>query len=102
MLRLSRALHRSAARSASTLVLGEHAGGAVTPATLSAVTAAGKLGPGPVTVLLAGSGAQAASASAAKVAGVANVLFSEDARVSNGLAEGLSDLLVALQKQHSA
>lgn len=39
-------------RAASTLVLGEHDGAAVTAATLSTVTAAAKLGP--VTVLLTG------------------------------------------------
>ena len=97
----SRATSRTS-RCASTLILGEYAGGSVSPATASAVTAAGKLGGGPVTVLLAGAGAQMASASAAKLSGVTKVLFSEDARVTNGLAEGLSSLLVALQKQHSA
>ena len=56
------------------LVLVEHEGGAVSDATLAAVTAAGKLGA--VHALVAGDGeAQAAADAAAKVAGVEKVLL---------------------------
>jgi len=89
-------------RCASSLVLGEFdAKGAVSGATRAAVTAAGKVG-GPIHVLLAGAGAKGASASASQVAGVERVFYSEDASVSNGLAEGLSALLLSLQAKSSA
>ncbi len=89
------------ARCASSLVLGEYGAGGVSNATRAAVTAAGKLG-GPIHVLLAGVGAKAAAASAAQVAGVSKVLYSEEAAVSHGMAEGLALLLQALQAKDSA
>ena len=89
------------ARCASSLVLGEYGAGGVSNATRAAVTAAGKLG-GPIHVLLAGVGAKAAAASAAQVAGVSKVLYSEEAAVSHGLAEGLALLLQALQAKSRA
>lgn len=90
------------ARCASSLVLGEFdAKGAVSGATRAAVSAALKIG-GPVHVLVAGAGAKAAAAGAAKVAGVEKVLYSEEACVSNGMAEGLAALLHALQAKSSA
>ena len=88
------------ARCASSLVLGEYGAGGVSNATRAAVTAAGKLG-GPIHVLLAGVGAKAAAASAAQVAGVSKVLYSEEPAVSHGMAEGLALLLQALQAQGS-
>ncbi len=88
-------------RCASTLVLGEYDAAGVSGATRAAVTAAGKLG-GPIHVLLAGAGAQAAAASAAQVAGVQKVLYSEEASVSHGLAEGLALLLQAMQAKGRA
>ncbi len=54
-----------------------------------------------VTLLLTGKGASAAAAAAAKIAGVSKVLHSEDAVVDNGLAEGLSKLIVEMQKKNS-
>ena len=50
------------------LVLVEHEGGALKPATLNTVTAATKIG-GEVHVLVAGSGIAAVAASAAKIVG---------------------------------
>ena len=88
------------ARCASSLVLGEYGAGGVSNATRAAVTAAGKLG-GPIHVLLAGVGAKAAAASAAQVAGVSKVLYSEEPAVSHGMAEGLALLLQALLAQGS-
>ena len=93
---------RPCARCASVLVLGEYdARGAVSSATRAAVTAAGRVG-GPIHVLLAGVGAKAATASAAQVAGVERVLYSEEAAVSHGMAEGLAALLQDLQAKRSA
>jgi electron transfer flavoprotein alpha subunit len=84
-------------RAASTLVIGECAPGGSAPdaGTLSAVTAAAKLG-APVSLLLP---ASAASAGAA-LAGVSRVLSSSGEAVDRGLAEPLSAMVVALQKAH--
>lgn len=61
-------------------------------ATAKALTAAKKLGP--VTVLLAGAGVDAAPFAA--LDGVAKVLVAEDAAYAHGLAEPLADLVVSL------
>lgn len=57
---------------------------------------------GPILVLLAGVGAKAATASAAQVTGMERVLYSEQAAVSHGMAEGLAALLQGLQAKCSA
>jgi len=91
----------SSRRYASSLVLGEFDGkGVLSGATRAAVTAARKVG-GPLHMLLAGAGAKAAATSAAQVAGVEKVLYSEEATFSNGMAEGLSSLLKACQEKNS-
>lgn len=61
-------------------------------ATSKALSAAAKLGP--VTVLVAGQGADAAPF--AGFAGVAKVLVADDAAYAHGLAEPLADLIVSL------
>lgn len=61
-------------------------------ATAKALTAAKKLGP--VTVLVAGAGVDAAPFAA--LDGVAKVLVAEDAAYAHGLAEPLADLVVSL------
>lgn len=61
-------------------------------ATAKALTAAKKLGP--VTVLLAGAGVDAAPF--AGLDGVAKVLVAEDAAYAHGLAEPLADLVISL------
>ena len=68
-------------------------------ATAKAVTAVKPLGD--VTVLVAGAGAQAAAAEAAKIAGVAKVLVAGDAAYSHRLAEPMAALLVSLAPQFS-
>ena len=68
-------------------------------ATAKAVTAVKPLGE--VSVLVAGAGAQAAAAEAAKIAGVAKVLVAEDAAYSHRLAEPMAALLVQLAPQFS-
>ncbi len=79
------------------LVLADHDGSAVTQPTRSAIAAAGKLGD--VTLLVLGP--RAAAESAAKVAGVAKVLHTEDALYENGLAEPLAALLVSMAEGYS-
>lgn len=94
-------VHLGARRGVSTLILGEFEGSAVSNATRAAVTAAKKLG-GPVHVVLAGEGAAAAAPSAASVVGVDKVVFSEDASLKGGVAEGISALLQGLHAANSA
>jgi electron transfer flavoprotein alpha subunit len=79
------------------LVLADHDGSAVTQPTRSAIAAAAKLGNVHVLVF----GARAAADSAAKVAGVAKVLHTEDALYANGLAEPVAALLVGLAPEYS-
>ena len=78
----------------STLILAEHENGALRPASLNVIAAAGQIG-GDVTVLVAGSGTEAVATAAAAVAGVGKVLHADDAAYANELAENLADLVVA-------
>ena len=77
----------------SILILAEHEGGALRPATLNVVTAAKEIG-GDVHVLVAGKDAAAVADKAAKVAGVDKVLLADDAAYEHELAENLSALVV--------
>ncbi len=79
------------------LVLADHDESAVTQPTRSAIAAAAKLGDVHVLVL----GTRAAADAAAKVAGVAKVLHTEDALYGNALAEPVAALLVALAPEYS-
>ncbi|WP_168525753.1 FAD-binding protein, partial [Acinetobacter sp. A3] len=62
--------------------------------------AAQKIG-GDITVLVAGSGAQAVADQAAKVAGVSKVLLADDAAYANQLAENVAKLVAELGKGYS-
>ncbi|MCX7676273.1 MAG: FAD-binding protein [Alteraurantiacibacter sp.] len=84
----------------NTLVLAEHNDGKLSPATLSVVTAAARLG-GEVHVLVAG-GSDAVAAEAAKVAGVAKVLHAGDAALSHQLPENVAPLVVGLMPSYGA
>ena len=84
----------------NTLVWVEHDNASVKDATLSAVTAAAKLGE--VTALVAGSGCDAAADAAAKIAGVSKVLKADDAAYANALAENVAPLIVALMANYDA
>ena len=84
----------------SVLVLAEHDGSALKPATLNAVTAATEIG-GELHILVAGQGCGAAAEAAAKVAGVAKVLVADDAAYAHPLAENLAPLLVKLAPGYS-
>lgn len=87
-------------RNASTLVLVEHNGSDVNPATLNTVTAAQKLG-GEIHALVAGDNCQEAAAAAAKIPGVEKVLVAEDAALKGQVAEAVSAVLLDLHAKNN-
>jgi electron transfer flavoprotein alpha subunit len=82
------------------LVLVEHEGGQLKDATLSAVTAASKLGE--VHLLVAGEGVGGVAEQAAKIAGVGKVHVADDAAFAHALAENVAPLVVELMGHHDA
>ena len=84
----------------SILVIAEHDNKTLNGATLNVVAAAQKIG-GDITVLVAGSGAQAVADQAAKVAGVSKVLLADDAAYANQLAENVAALVAQVGKGYS-
>lgn len=82
------------------LVVADHDNAALNAATLAAVTAATEMG-GDVHVLVAGSGAGAVAAEAAKVAGVAKVLHADGAHLEHQLAESVAALIAGLAADYS-
>lgn len=83
-----------------TLVWVEHEGGALKDATLSAVTAASKLGE--VHLLVAGEGVGGVAEQAAKIAGVGKVHVADDPAFAHALAENVAPLVVELMGHHDA
>ena len=83
-----------------TLVWVEHDGSAVKDATLSAVTAASKLGE--VHLLIAGQGVDGVAQAAARIAGVGKVHVADDAAFAHALAENVAPLVVELMGHHDA
>ncbi len=83
-----------------TLVWVEHDGSAVKSATLSAVTAAAKLGE--VHLLVAGQSVGGVADAAAKIAGVGKVHVADDAAYAHALAENVAPLVVELMGHHDA
>ncbi len=83
-----------------TLVWVEHDGAHVKDATLSAVTAAAKLGE--VHLLVAGQGVDAVAEAAAKIAGVGKVHVADDAAYAHALAENVAPLVAQLMDHHDA
>lgn len=81
----------------SILVIADHNNQTLNGATLNVVAAAQKIG-GDITVLVAGSGAQAVADAAAKVAGVSKVLLADKAAYANQLAENVAGLVADLAK----
>ncbi|MGF7153997.1 electron transfer flavoprotein subunit alpha/FixB family protein [Novosphingobium gossypii] len=81
-----------------TLVWVEHDNASVKDATLSAVTAAAKLGE--VHLLVAGSGARAVADAAAQIAGVGKVHYADNAAYEHALAENVAPLIVDLMGHH--
>ncbi len=86
------------------LVVGEHDGAGLKPATLSAITAAGEIGAkigGGVAVLVAGSGCGQVAEAAARIAGVERVLLADDPLYAHPLAENLAKLVVSVAGEFS-
>jgi electron transfer flavoprotein alpha subunit len=82
------------------LVIAEHDGSALKPATLSAVAAAGRLA-GPIDLLVAGSGSAAIASAAAAIPGVARVLHADAPAYANRLAETVAPLIASLASGYS-
>jgi electron transfer flavoprotein alpha subunit len=82
------------------LVIAEHDGKNVKPATLNAVTAAVEIG-GDVDILVAGKDCTAVADAAAQIAGVGKVLCADSAEYANQLAENLAPLVVNLAANYS-
>jgi electron transfer flavoprotein alpha subunit len=83
-----------------TLVWVEHERGAVKDATLSAVTAAARMGA--VDLLVAGSGVADVVTAAAAIAGIGVVLNAEDAAYEHVLPENVAGLIVDLMADYDA
>ncbi|OBZ89217.1 Electron transfer flavoprotein subunit alpha, mitochondrial [Choanephora cucurbitarum] len=83
---------------ANTLLYVEHKDGAISGATLNALTAANKLG-GSISALVAGDAPESVVQQVAKLNGVSKVLTAKDAAYTNALPEDIAPLLVAAQKQ---
>ena len=77
------------------LVLAEHDGKTVRPATLNTVTAAAKAG-GDVHILVAGHNAANAANEAAKISGVSKVFLADAAQFADGLAEPIAAQMVSM------
>jgi electron transfer flavoprotein alpha subunit len=88
----------------SVLVIAEHDGATLKPATLHAATAAAevaKAAGGDVHILVAGKDCRAAAEAAAQVEGVAKVLLADDPAYDHGLAENWAPLIVKLASGYS-
>ncbi len=83
-----------------TLVLVEHEGGQLKDATLSAVTAASKLGE--VHLLVAGEGVGPVAEAASKIAGTGKVHVADGAAFAHQLAENVAPLAAKLMEGHDA
>ena len=79
----------------SVLVLAEHNNAELNPATLNTITAASEIG-GDITVLVSGSGCAAVADAAASVAGVSKVMLADSEEYTNGIAENMIPLIMAM------
>lgn len=84
----------------ATLLIAEHNGKELSPATLSALTAAQKIG-SDITLLVAGANVTAIADAAAQCAGVTKVLLADDAVLAHDLAENLSELVLSIASGYS-
>ena len=80
------------------LVIADHDNENLSPATLSTLGAAGKIG-GDIHILVAGSNCADAAQAAASVHGVSKILKADDAALAHALAENIAPLIVALAKE---
>ncbi|MBV9521782.1 MAG: FAD-binding protein [Alphaproteobacteria bacterium] len=79
----------------SILLLAEHDGATLKPATLHAVSAASAIG-SDIHILIAGQDCRPAADAAAKIPGIAKVLVVDEAAYAHGLAENVAPLIVKL------
>jgi electron transfer flavoprotein alpha subunit len=84
----------------TSLVIAEHDHASIKGATLNTVTAAVQCG-GDVHVLVAGSNAAAAAASAAQIAGVSKVIHADGAQFAHALAENMAAQILAIASGYS-
>ena len=84
----------------ASLVIAEHDNASVKGATLNTVTAAIACG-GDVHILVAGSGAGAAAAVAAQIAGVSKVIHADGVHFAHGLAENMAAQVLAIAAGYS-
>jgi electron transfer flavoprotein alpha subunit len=82
------------------LVIAEHDNTSIKAATLNTVAAASKVGDD-IHVLIAGSNAQSAADSAAKIAGVSKVLLADAPQLAEGLAENVETTVLNIAKDYS-
>ncbi|ORE01834.1 electron transfer flavo protein, alpha subunit [Rhizopus microsporus var. microsporus] len=83
----------------NTLLYVEHKDGAISGATLNALTAAKKLG-GSVTALVAGEAPEGVAKEVAKLEGVSKVLTAKDAAYAHALPEDIAPLLAEVQAKN--
>jgi electron transfer flavoprotein alpha subunit len=83
------------------LVVAEHDGRALKPATLNAVAAAKEIAGAEVDLLVAGKDCRAAAEAAAQTAGVRTVLLADDTVYDHGLVENLAPLVVGLAGRYA-
>ncbi|MBL8518059.1 MAG: FAD-binding protein [Betaproteobacteria bacterium] len=84
----------------ATLVIAEHDNTSLKSGLGNAISAATKIG-GDIHVLVAGQGAAAAAAEAAKFAGVGKVLLADNAAFSAGLAENVAPFVAEKAREYS-
>jgi electron transfer flavoprotein alpha subunit len=82
------------------LVIAEHDGTSLAPATLSVVTAATQIG-GEISILVAGKDCRAAAEAATNVSGAVKVLLADDNRYEHALAEPLAALVISVADRFS-
>jgi electron transfer flavoprotein alpha subunit len=85
----------------ASLVIAEHDNTSLKEATAKVVTAAAQVST-PVHVLVAGQGADAVAAAAAKIAGVEKVLLADDALYAKMVAETMETLILSLADKYDA
>ncbi|MXO65716.1 electron transfer flavoprotein subunit alpha/FixB family protein [Altericroceibacterium endophyticum] len=84
------------------LVLVEQEAGAIKDATLSAITAAAKIGTVHALIAAEGDAAKQAADAAAKIAGVEQVLVAADGAYAHMLAENVAPLIIGLMEGYDA
>lgn len=82
------------------LVIAEHDGKAIAPATLATIGAAQKIG-GEIHLLLGGHNIEAVKQQAIKIAGITQVLFEDDAAFEHPLAENFAPFITELADAYS-